>query len=249
VNDPDRTSRPPADLERSARRRLLGFAIVLAALVALAAGWNWSPLREWLDVDRIVDGLRKLGSASGPVAAIAGLAIASTLAVPLSVMTVVAIVAFGPLLGFVYTISGACLGGAVSYGLGRQLGRAAVERLAGSRIQLVSRRLGGHGLLSVIAIRLVPIAPFAIVNMIVGASHISFRHFLLGTALGMTPGTLAMIVFIDQIVRAIREPGTSTVLLAAITVGLILAGLWAMRRWIERAERRDPPKTERHAPD
>jgi uncharacterized membrane protein YdjX (TVP38/TMEM64 family) len=240
VNAGDFRPEPPANSERSARRRLIGFAIALAMLVALAAGWKWSPLREWLDVDRIVGTLRELGSASGPVAAIAGLAVASALAVPLSVMTVIAIVAFGPALGFAYTITGASLGGSISYGLGRFLGRAAVERLAGPRIQRISRKLGGHGLISVIAIRLVPISPFAIVNMLAGASHIAFRHFLLGTLLGMIPGTLAMIVFIDQIVRAIREPGPSTAMLAAITIGLILAGLWAMRKWIDRADPAGP---------
>lgn len=226
-----------SDRVRSARRRLAGFALALAALVALAVAWQWSPMRTWLDVDRIVGSLRELGARSGPATAIAGLALASTLAVPLSVMTVIAIVAFGPLGGFIYTIAGATLGGAASYGLGRLLGREAVERLAGPTVQKVSRKLAGHGVLAVIAIRMVPAAPFAIVNMLVGASHISFRHFVLGTVIGMIPGTIAFIVFVEQILRAIREPGSTTVLLAAIALGLVAAGLWALRRWATREDR------------
>lgn len=216
------------------RRRLAGFAAVLAALIALAVAWGWSPMRDWLAIERIVGTLRDFGQASGPFAAIAGLAVASTIAVPLSVMTVVAIVTYGPLLGALYCLSGACLGGAASYALGRYLGREAVEKLAGRRINQISRRLAGHGLLSVIAIRLVPIAPFAIVNMLAGASHIAFRDFIFGTALGMIPGTVAVIVFIDQIIRAIREPGASTAVIATIVFGLIAGGLWALRKWADR---------------
>ena len=36
------------------------------------------------------------------------------------------------------------------------------------------------------------IAPFTLVNLFAGASHIRFRDYLLGTAISMTPGTLAM---------------------------------------------------------
>lgn len=222
---------PASDPVAAARRRLIAFALALAVLLVLAFAWQGTPLRAWLDVDRIVGALRALGAAAGPATAVGGLALAMIVAVPLSVATVIAIVAFGPLAGGAYVVCGATLGGAVSYGIGRALGRAAVERLAGPRINGISRRLGAHGLLSVIAIRMVPVAPFAIVNMVAGATQIGLRDFVLGTALGMLPGTIAIALFVEQIVAAIREPGAATLLLVAITVGLIAAGAWALRRW------------------
>ena len=42
-------------------------------------------------------------------------------------------------------------------------------------------------------------------NLVAGASHIRFRHFLIGTLIGELPGLLAISVFVDQIGEAIRN--------------------------------------------
>jgi uncharacterized membrane protein YdjX (TVP38/TMEM64 family) len=217
------------------RARLIAFAGVLAALLGLAAAWTWSPLRTWLDVGLVVGGLQDWGQTIGPLAALSGFTLAVTFAVPLTFLTLVALVAFGPLAGFAYSLCGACLGSVITYGIGRFLGREVVERLAGARVNALSRRLAERGLLAIIAVRLVPIAPFAVVNMVAGASHIRLRDMVLGTAIGMTPGTLAMMFFVDHIIRAIREPGPLTLLLLLLTVGLIALGVWGARHWLKKS--------------
>lgn len=214
------------------RWRVLGLAALAAALVGLAVAWSASPLRQWLDADRIVGGLQQLGATFGPVAAVLGFALASILVVPLGFLTLVALVAFGPWLGMATTFAGALLGAMASYGLGHLLGNPVLQKLGGERVNTVSRRLAERGLLAVIAVRIVPIAPFAIVNMVAGASHIRLRDMVLGTALGMAPGTVVMAFFVDQIVAAFRQPGP---LAAAIVLGLLaLAGVggWAARRFL-----------------
>ena len=214
------------------RWRVLGLAALAAALVGLAVAWSASPLREWLDADRIVGGLQQLGATFGPVAAVLGFALASILVVPLGFLTLVALVAFGPWLGMVTTFAGALLGAMASYGLGHLLGNPVLQKLGGERVNTVSRRLAERGLLAVIAVRIVPIAPFAIVNMVAGASHIRLRDMVLGTALGMAPGTVIMAFFVDQIVAAFRQPGP---LALAIVLGLLVlvgVGGWAARKFL-----------------
>lgn len=218
------------------RRRLWVLALALVALVALAAAWTWSPMREWLDVDRIVSGLQQLGRAFGPVAAIVGFGLALALAVPLTFLTLVTLVAFGPWTGFVTCMVGAALGAGLSHGLGVLLGREVVQRLGGPRVNAVSQRLADHGLLAVVAIRMVPVAPFAIINMVAGASQISLRHMLLGTALGMAPGTLVMAFFVDQIVAALRDPGPLAYALLAGAVLLVVGAGFAAKRWVRHVE-------------
>lgn len=212
--------------------RLLGLVLTLAVLVALAVAWSASPLRQWLDADRIVTALRLLGASLGPVAAVLGFALASILVVPLGFLTLVALVAFGPWAGMATTFAGALLGAMASYGLGHLLGFALLQKLGGARVNTASRRLAERGLLAVVAVRIVPIAPFAIVNMVAGASHIRLRDMLLGTALGIAPGTVVMAFFVDQIVAAFRVPGP---LAAAMVLGLLaLVGVagWAARRYL-----------------
>lgn len=214
------------------RRRLLLLAVALLAVILLAIGWTATPLRTWLDVDRVVSELQQFGEAFGPIAATLGFALAMTLAVPLSFLTLVALVAFGPWAGFGCALAGALLGAAASYGIGAFLGHAVLVRLAGPRINLLSQRMARRGLVAVILVRLVPVAPFAVVNMVAGASHIRLRDLLLGTAIGITPGTLAMVLFVDQITAALRAPTPLTFALLGGTVLLIVAGAWGLQRWI-----------------
>lgn len=223
----------PVALQRGLRRKLYLLAFALAALIALAAAWTWTPMRDWLDVDFVVTSLQRFGRAFGPVAAVCGFALALTVAVPLVFLTLVALVAFGPLAGFACAMAGALVGAAASYGIGWFVGRDVVRHLAGERINQLSQRLAQRGVLAVIAVRLVPVAPFAVVNMVAGASHIRLRDLLLGTAIGMTPATLAMALFVDQITDALRQPTPLTFALAALTVVLVVAGAWAMRRWLK----------------
>ncbi len=217
---------------RSLRRRLALLVAAVLMVIGLAIAWTWTPLREWLDVDLVVSALQRFGHAFGPVAAIAGFALAMTLAVPLSFLTLVALVAFGPWAGFGCAMGGALVGAAASYGLGAFLGHEVLVRLAGVRVNLLSQRMASRGLLAVILVRLVPVAPFAVVNMAAGASHIRLRDLLLGTAIGITPGTLAMMLFVDQIAAALRAPTPMMFALVGVTVALIAAGAWALQRWL-----------------
>ena len=230
---------PPLSLtqRQHLRRRLAWLALALLLVIALTIAWSWSPLREVLNAATVAQTLRRYGQGVGPGLAIAAFALALTAAVPLTFLTLVVLLAFDPWTGFAVALTGALMGAGLSYGLGAWLGRQAVQQLAGTRVHALSARLAEHGLLAVIAVRMVPVAPFAVVNMVAGSSHIKLRDLLLGTAIGMTPGTLLMMVFTDQIVRALTQPSRDTLLLAALTVALIAIGALGLRRWLRSSER------------
>jgi len=233
-----RGSMPAAPLPSSVlRRRVMMLAIALVVVLGLAIAWTATPLRHWLDVDWVVSELQRFGQAFGPVAATLGFALAMTLAVPLTFLTLVALVAFGPWAGFGCAMVGALLGAAASYGIGAFLGHEVLVRLAGSRINLLSQRMATRGLVAVILVRMVPVAPFAVINMVAGASHIRLRDLVLGTAIGMTPGMLAMMVFVDQITEALRAPTPLTFALLGATVLLIAVGAWGLQRWLRSVDR------------
>jgi uncharacterized membrane protein YdjX (TVP38/TMEM64 family) len=219
------------------RRKLYLLVVALLLLFALALAWSSAPMRAWLDVDRVVESLRRFGQAFGPLAAVGGFALALTLAVPLVFLTLVALVAYGPMAGFGCAMAGALLGAAASYGVGRLLGREVVQRLGGERINRLSQRVARRGLLAVVAVRMLPVAPFAVVNMVAGASHIRLRDLILGTLIGISPGTLAMTLFVDQITAALQHPTPLTFILAGLSIALIVFGLWALQRWLRTHDR------------
>jgi uncharacterized membrane protein YdjX (TVP38/TMEM64 family) len=231
------SSNPAPDEHHRLHYRLGLLIAVMVSIVLLAMAWSFSSLREWLDVDRIVAALRHLASGYGlPVAALA-FSVALTMAVPLTFLTLVVVVAFGPLSGFVCAMVGAQVGAVFSYALGVMLGRDIVRKLAGERVNHISQKLADRGLLAVIAVRMVPVAPFAIVNMIAGASHIRLRDLLLGTLLGMAPGTLGIALFMETILEAMRTPSANSGIAVVLTVLLIGAGIWAARVWLRRTEK------------
>ncbi|MDD2742571.1 MAG: TVP38/TMEM64 family protein [Rhodocyclaceae bacterium] len=165
---------------------------LILLLIALVLAWRWSSLSDWLAPHRLVEALRQAGAHQGTILSIAYITLASVTAVPLGVIIVVSSIAFGPWLGSALVISGACIGSVCSYGIGSMLGHEGLCRFGGERLNRLSEKLAKKGILSVVVLRMLPVAPFAIVNMVAGASHIRIRDFLIGTALGMLPGTLIL---------------------------------------------------------
>ena len=178
------------DNSLKARAALLVGLII--GLICLVMAWRWSSISEWLEVDLLVTQLQQTGANLGPIASVGVIALASIAAVPLGVIIVVSALTFGPWLGTVFVISGASIGGLCSYGIGTSLGHQGLCRFGGDRLNQLSEKLAKKGILSVVVIRMLPIAPFAIVNMVAGASHIRLRDFFIGTALGMLPGTVIL---------------------------------------------------------
>jgi uncharacterized membrane protein YdjX (TVP38/TMEM64 family) len=92
-----------------------------------------------------------------------------------------------------------------------------------------------RGLLAMTAVRLVPLAPFAVVNMMAGAIRIRPTHFVFGTALGILPGTLTATVLGDQLFAALRDPRLIIPLAVAVVVALgalLAVATWMVRRWL-----------------
>lgn len=182
---------------RSIKAKGLLLLALILMFICMVFAWRWSSLNEWLDANRLVEALRQSGANQGPAVSIAYIALASVIAVPLGIIIVVSAITFGPWLGGLFVLIGACLGGSISYAIGSHLGHEALCRLAGKRVNELSLRLEQRGFLSVFILRLLPIAPFAIVNMIAGATHIRWLHFLLGTFFGMIPGIVAITALSD----------------------------------------------------
>jgi phospholipase D1/2 len=212
-------------------------AIVGVLLVAgsLAAAWRWTPLSEWVDIGRLVHAAQLfVDTPAAPLWVLGTYLLASLVAFPITLLVVATALLFGPVEGFVYALAGSLLGAGATFGIGHLLGRATVRRLAGTRLDALSRRLSRRGLLAVLAVRLIPVAPFTVVNIVAGATHIRLRDFLAGTVLGMTPGILAVTVFSDRILAALYTPSLSTLAWLSVVIVLIGAGAFGLQRWLQR---------------
>jgi phospholipase D1/2 len=125
---------------------------------------------------------------------------------------------FAPAAATAYAVIGSLLGAAATYLIGRLVGRGPLRSLMGPRVNRISRALARQGVLSVAAIRMVPIAPFTFVNLAAGASHIRFADYILGTLLGMVPGIVVIALLGTQLAEVLRAPSPAA-------LGLLAAGL------------------------
>src|SRR5215207_2553324 len=143
-------------------------------------------------------------------------------------------IAFGPVLGPIYAMAGCLASASTGFGIGRWLGLDRVRRLGGERVTTVTRALKRNGTLAVFFVRKVP-APFMLANIVIGASTVGYRDFLLGTVLGMGAIVIALAGFGSQLAQALRNPSPGTALTAAVVVGVPLTVAWFINRALRRA--------------
>ena len=215
------------------RRRLFLFLILITALLALAGSWRWTPLQEWLSPQRMNSLLATISSTELRVtAAITGITLASLFMVPITLLAVVAGMVLDGWQAFICIMTGAVASAAFGFSGGRLFSRDAIERISGSRLGQLSKQLASRGVVAVAVLRLVPIAPFAIFNLMAGASHLGFYQFLLGTILGLAPGLGAITLFSNTLRSAVVAPSWQSVATAGL-VGLVLVVLSLLaKRWL-----------------
>jgi phospholipase D1/2 len=240
VIDPERPLSPdelmqqfvPTGTRRRAVPGLLRLAVILLCLAALAVVWRSTSLQGFVDYETISNLITSLTDSSFLPVWIAGVFIIGTLLLaPVTVLIIATGATLGPVLGFFYALWGALVSALVHYGLGRIVGKETVRRFAGSRLGHVQRQISRHGFISMLFARIVPIAPFVIVNLIAGAIQIRVRDFLLATLVGMSPGILAVVVLENQLERALQDPGIGNItLLIGLAIFFAFLGA-AFYRW------------------
>ena len=220
---------------------LLRGALILVFMFALAAAWRWTGLAQVFDLQTIESWVASVNDSIFAPLWVVGIFLVGGLAVfPVTALILAVAYAFNGWLAMTYSLLG-CVVSAISlYALGRQLGRKNVVRMAGKRLNRMNRLISKHGVLAVAAVRMIPVAPYSLVNLAAGAVHVPVRDFVIGTFLGMSPGVVVITFFENQLEEAIRTPSAVTfaVLLAAVIV--MLLSIFAIRRWL--AGRQSPAK-------
>lgn len=195
----------------------------LVAVLALAGfvGWRYGLPDVALLRERVAS-----AGALGPAVFVTGYALAALLPVPKSVLTALGGTVFGLPVGAALSLVGALVGAVVAFALSRLLGREAVEGLVGRRLAPVDTLLRGHGVLAVLALRLTPVVPYTALNYAAGLTAVSWGAFVLGSALGMVPGSVA---YAALGAYAGTDPRRTALAVAGLVVLVVLGGAWGRR--------------------
>ena len=122
---------------------------------------------------------------------------------PVAVLALAGGLLFGLGWGSIYTFLGAILNCSVMFLLARYVGREKVAQLIQSKLSpLWQSRLqalnSSGGFILLIVLRLIPAVPYNLINYAFGLTSMSYRTYIIGSALGIITGTLAFINIGDK---------------------------------------------------
>lgn len=189
-----------------------------------------------------VAGVRAQVAAAGawaPVLFVLLQAVVTITPLPRTVFTVAAGVLFGALWGLALTITGTVLAALAAYALVRWVGGPLVERHAHRPgFAWLQARLDRSGLLAMVSLRLLPMVPFSVMNYASGLAGVRLFPYLVGTVLGVLPGTVAIVVMGDAVTGGHVHPALFAVSVLGAVVGV--AGTAIAARRAPLAEQTDP---------
>lgn len=224
---------------RQAWYYLMRLALLIAAVLGLAALWRFTPLHTWLDIDRMAEAARAIQeSRFTPLLVLGVYMLCGILVVPMTLLIIVTVSVFGPWLGAFYALLGGELSALIMFWMGHAMGRDAVARIAGSRVNSISNALSRRGILVIITLRIVPVAPFSVINVIAGISDIRARDFAIGNLLGMLPGVIAIAFLADRLVASLRDPSATSIMLLLAAIVAVILILYGVRLWVQRKHHR-----------
>ena len=218
--------------DKKQKRRIWIAVAILMLLCAAAAAWKWTPLADLLTVEKMARwGASLRESPARHFYIIGAYIIGSLLLVPITLLILVTGIVFGPVTGSMYALIGCLAGALVTYAVGYFLGQDFVRKIAGAKWRRIEKGIGKTGIIAVATLRLLPVAPFTVVNIVSGAFKVPWRDYIIGSMLGLAPGILITNLFAHQFASTIRNPGVGTFLLLAALIAVSVVGtIWLKRR-------------------
>jgi phosphatidylserine/phosphatidylglycerophosphate/cardiolipin synthase-like enzyme/uncharacterized membrane protein YdjX (TVP38/TMEM64 family) len=217
----------------------LRIGLVVAPMAILGVAWRYTPLSEFMNPNTFSSSMQA-GGAWGPVLALGLFMLLGLIAFPVNVLIVATAAAFGLWPGLLYAAVGAMVSAVLTYLVGRRMGPGVLRKIIGPRINKVSRSIAKNGILAVTMVRLMPIAPFTLVNLVAGAIRIPLLDYTVGTALGLAPGLLLMTALGDRLLRIMTDPSLKDIfgfVVVLVCWGLLSFGLQSLiKRWRRRTE-------------
>lgn len=205
---------------------------VLALLVALIAAFFAFGLDEYLSLERLqqskaaIDRYRE----AQPVLAsllFVGIYVAVTaLSLPgAGIMTLAGGAAFGLLWGVLLVSFASAIGATLAFLSSRFIFHDAIQDRFGDRLRAINAGMRRDGAFYLFSLRLIPVFPFFIINVVMGLTPIKVRTFYWVSQVGMLPLT---IVFVNAGTELAKVAKLQDILSPTLLGSLVLIGLFPL---------------------
>jgi len=210
------------------RRRLLVAALILgliAAFFALDLG-QYFQLEYFKSKQSAIEEFRRANPlAAGGIffliyVAVTGLSVPGAAILSLAVGAI-----FGLLWGTLIVSFASSIGATLAFLSSRFLFREAVRSRFGDRLRAIDAGLAKEGAFYLFALRLAPVVPFVLVNLLMGLTPIRTRTFYWVSQIGMLPAT---IVYVNAGTQLAAVKSLSGILSPALIGSLVLLGIFPL---------------------
>jgi uncharacterized membrane protein YdjX (TVP38/TMEM64 family) len=140
---------------------------------------------------------------------------------------------FGSLVGTLYVNLAATSGATLAFLAGRYLLRDWVEAKFGSRLAPIQEGFARNAFSYLMTLRLIPIFPFFIVNLVCGLTRVSLGTYVLATSVGIIPGSFVYAYAGRQLgtINSLKEIASPNVLMAFTLLGLLALVPIVYQKW------------------
>lgn len=212
---------------KSARRLALVALVVVLAWAFFAAGGP-----KWLTLEGLKSGLDQLAAwkSTSPVLLGLGFGAVYVLVAALSlpgavILTLAAGAIFGLLWGTLIASFASTLGATLAFWSARYLMRDWVQERFGDRLKPINEGMARDGAFYLFTLRLVPVFPFFLINLVMGLMPIRSLTFYGVSQIGMLAGTL---VYVNAGTQLARIESLSGIVSPGVTLSLVLLGVFPL---------------------
>ena len=216
----------------SATRSRLRWVLLFVAVLGLWAVYRHWDLGQWLTLDQLKASRATLASlyAAHPVQTALGFfgvyVLATALSFPgASILTLAAGAMFGLGLGLLLVSFASSVGALLAFWVSRYMLRDFVTQRFGKLLQPVNEGLAKDGTFYLLTLRLVPVFPFWLINLLMGLTSIGARKFYAVSQIGMLVGTA---VYVNAGTQLAAIGSASDVLSPGLLGSLVLLGLFPL---------------------
>ncbi len=204
---------------------------IIATVIGLAIGaFFWLDLDAYLTLETVKANRDRLLAFTDEhrAAAVASFIVTYSLVTGLSlpgatILTLVGGFLFGSLLGTVFVNLGATSGATLAFLTARYLLRGWVEQKFGQKLGPIQDGFAKNAFSYLVTLRLVPLFPFFLVNLVSGLTRVRLGTYVIATALGIIPGSFVYAYAGRQLgtINSLKEIASPNVILAFTLLGLL----------------------------
>ncbi|WP_319024634.1 TVP38/TMEM64 family protein [Microbulbifer hainanensis] len=206
--------------------------LLIAVLLALGLAFYFFDLHQWLTLDSLKQGQQQFAQWRAKAPLLVGLLftllyiLVTGLSLPgAAILSLAAGAMFGLLWGSVIVSFASSIGATLAFLVARYLLSDWVRERFGERLQSVDRGIERDGPFYLFALRLVPVFPFFLINILMGLTRIKPWTFYWVSQLGMLPATL---VYVNAGTQLARVSELSDILSLPLVLSFVMLGLFPL---------------------